>query len=109
MLLNSRAPVERPMGVTMTREPRASFVVPCYNYGRFLAQAVDSLLSQTLDAIEVIVVDDASTDNTGEILQRYAGEPRVRVICHLENKGHIYSYNEGLALARGEFVGLLSA
>jgi glycosyltransferase involved in cell wall biosynthesis len=90
-------------------QPRVSFVVPCYNYGRFVAQAVDSLLSQTFEAIEVIVIDDASSDDTAAVLDRYADESRVRVVRHTTNAGHIRTYNEGLALARGEFVGILSA
>lgn len=90
-------------------EPRVSIIVPCYNYGRFLAQAVDSLLEQTLADIEVIVVDDASTDETPQVLARYAGEPRVRAIRHVQNQRHIKSYNEALGLTRGRYVGILSA
>jgi glycosyltransferase involved in cell wall biosynthesis len=89
--------------------PRVSFVVPTYNYARFVAEAVDSLLDQDFQALEVIVIDDCSSDNTAEVLSRYAGDPRVRVIRHETNRGHIRTYNEGLAMATGEFVGLLSA
>jgi glycosyltransferase involved in cell wall biosynthesis len=91
------------------KAPRASFVVPCYNYGHFVNVAVDSLLEQTFQPIEVIVVDDASTDDTPERLERYRGDERVRVVRHAANRGHIATYNEGLAAARGEFIGLLSA
>lgn len=90
-------------------EPRVSFVIPCYNYGRFLTQALDSLLDQTFQALEIIVIDDASTDETAEVLDRYKTEPRVRIVRHKENERHIRSYNEGLRLARGQFVGILSA
>jgi glycosyltransferase involved in cell wall biosynthesis len=90
-------------------EPRVSFVVACYNYGRFLAQAVDSLLGQSFEAVEVIVIDDASTDDSGRVLERYATDSRVRVVRHTRNRGHICSYNEGLALARGEFIGVVAA
>jgi glycosyltransferase involved in cell wall biosynthesis len=89
--------------------PRVSFVVPSYNYAHFLPDAVDSLLSQSFESLEVIVVDDASTDDTRTVVQRYADEPRVRVIRHETNKGNIATYNDGIAAARGEFVGLLSA
>src|ERR1051325_3330661 len=89
--------------------PRVSYVVPCYNYGHFLARAVDSLLQQTFRLLEVIVVDDASTDDTQQVLARYANEERVRVIHHANNRGHIQSYNEGLQMARGDFIGLVSA
>lgn len=90
-------------------EARVSFVVTNYNYGRFVAQGVDSLLDQTLGALEVIVVDDASTDDSLLVLERYASEPRVRVIRHTSNQGFIASLNEGLAVARGEYLGLLDA
>ncbi|MBI4493318.1 MAG: glycosyltransferase [Chloroflexi bacterium] len=93
----------------MTMEPRVSFVVPCYNYGHFAAQALDSLLDQTVQDIEIIAIDDASTDGTGNVLARYQADSRVHVIRHERNQGHIATYNEGLALARGRYVGLLSA
>src|SRR3982751_4550304 len=89
--------------------PRVTFLVPCYNYGRYLAQALDSLLSQTLRDLELIAIDDGSQDDSMAVLSRYRDEPRVRVLHHEKNKGHIYSYNEGLALARGNYIGILSA
>jgi glycosyltransferase involved in cell wall biosynthesis len=89
--------------------PRVTFVVTCHNYGRFLGQSVESLLGQSLRAIEVIVVDDGSSDDTALVLRKWRDEPRVRVIRHPRALGHIQSLNEGLTLARGEFVGLLAA
>jgi glycosyltransferase involved in cell wall biosynthesis len=90
--------------------PRVSVIVTCYNYGRFVAEAVDSLLGQTFQDLEVIVIDDASPDNSCQVLtERYADNPRVRLILHEKNQGHIRSYNEGLAQARGEFMGVLAA
>jgi len=89
--------------------PRVSVVVPAYNYGRFLQQTVDSLLDQTFEDLEVIVIDDASTDNTPEVMQRYAEHPRVRSIRRPQNKGHIAAHNEGIELARGEFIALMAA
>jgi glycosyltransferase involved in cell wall biosynthesis len=81
----------------------------CHNYGRFLRQALDSLLRQTLDDLEVIVIDDASSDETPLVLEDYQGRPGVRIVRHAANMGHVPTYNEGLALSRGRFVGLLSA
>lgn len=93
----------------MSNRPRVSFIVTCYNYGHFVGQAIDSLLDQTFESLEIIVIDDASTDETAEVLARYGAEPKVRVIHHERNQGHIRSYNEGLALAEGEYLGILSA
>jgi glycosyltransferase involved in cell wall biosynthesis len=89
--------------------PSVSMIVTCYNYGRYLPEALDTLLSQSLRDLEAIVIDDASTDDTGEILKRYAADRRVRIVRHEVNAGNIASYNEGLALARGRYVGILSA
>lgn len=90
-------------------KPRVSFVVPTYNYARFVTKAVDSLLEQDFEALEVIVIDDCSSDATPQVLQRYESDPRVKLVRHAQNMGHIRTYNEGLAMAAGEFVGLLSA
>jgi glycosyltransferase involved in cell wall biosynthesis len=83
--------------------------VPTYNYARFVAKAIESLLDQDFAAVEVIVIDDCSTDTTPQVLARYDSDPRVKLIRHSENLGHIRTYNEGLHMAAGEFVGLLSA
>jgi glycosyltransferase involved in cell wall biosynthesis len=90
-------------------KPGVTFIVTCYNYAAYVEQAVDSLLGQTYQDLEVIVINDASPDNSREVLARYEGNPRVQVITHETNKGHIYSYNEGIALARGEYIGVLAA
>ncbi|MGV8978118.1 MAG: glycosyltransferase family 2 protein [Cellulomonas sp.] len=90
--------------------PTVTVVVPCYNYGRFLPAAVASVTSQERVAVEVIVVDDASTDGSAEVAAGLAaGDPRVRLIAHEHNKGHIATYNDGLAAATGEYSVLLSA
>jgi glycosyltransferase involved in cell wall biosynthesis len=90
-------------------EPTVTFVIPVYNYAQFVGRALDSLLSQTFAKIELIVIDDASTDDTPAALEYYRGDPRVRLIRHSSNHGNIRTYNEGLAMARGDYVGLLSA
>jgi glycosyltransferase involved in cell wall biosynthesis len=89
--------------------PRVSFICTSYNYGRFVSRAVDSLLDQDFEALELIIIDDASTDDTAAIVARYAEHPNIRLVRHARNQGHIRSYNEGLALARGEFVAIMSA
>jgi glycosyltransferase involved in cell wall biosynthesis len=84
--------------------PKVSFVVPCYNYGRFLPDCLRSIFGQEGGYdFEVIAVDDASTDNTLEILDRFK-DPRLHVLKHERNQGHVKTVNEGLAAARGEFV-----
>jgi glycosyl transferase family 2 len=89
--------------------PAVSLVVTCHNYGRFLGQALDSLLGQTLRELELIVIDDASGDSTPEVVASYARDRRVMAVRHPVRLGNIASYNEGLALASGRHVGVFSA
>ncbi|QGN33872.1 glycosyltransferase [Microlunatus sp. Gsoil 973] len=90
--------------------PLVSVVVPCYNYGHYLPQAVDSILSQQGVDLEVIIVDDQSTDGSELVAAELAaGNPCVRVIRNEVNKRHIATYNTGLAEITGDYVVLLSA
>jgi glycosyltransferase involved in cell wall biosynthesis len=93
----------------LTTRPRVSVVVPCYNYGNYLPECVDSILTQSGVEVDVLIVDDASPDGSAEVARRLAADPRVRLIEHQVNQGHIATYNEGLAAATGDYVVLLSA
>jgi glycosyltransferase involved in cell wall biosynthesis len=83
-----------------------SVVIPTYNYGRFLRDAIDSVLAQTYPALEVIVVDDGSTDDTPQVLAEYGD--RIRVICQ-KNEGAGAARNAGIAAARGEYIAFLDS
>ena len=88
----------------MSSSPLVSIVVPCYNYGRFLPDCLASIFGQEeVYDFEVIAVDDASEDNTNQVL-RSVGDPRLRIVTHPKNRGHVYTVNEGLTEARGQFV-----
>ncbi|HEY3716633.1 MAG TPA: glycosyltransferase family 2 protein [Jatrophihabitantaceae bacterium] len=89
--------------------PHVSVVVPCYNYGHFLGECVDSLLSQTGVEVDVLIIDDDSPDGSGDIADELANGDRVRSLRHARNRGHIATYNEGLDLVEGEYVVLLDA
>ena len=85
--------------------PLVSFVVPCYNYGRYLRDCLDRIFGQEGGYdIEVIAINDCSTDDTLEILRSYADRPRMRIIDHEVNRGHIFTVNEGLAAATGKYI-----
>ncbi len=85
-------------------------IVPCYRYGHYLAQCVDSVLAQRGPTVRVLVINDASPDSTQEVATSIASrDSRVTVVQHLSNKGHIYTYNEGLAWASARYLLLLSA
>lgn len=87
-----------------------SVVIPCFDYARFLPAAVASVLSQHGVDVEVIVIDDCSTDDTAEVARALAAsDSRIEVRSHARNLGHIATYNEGLAATSGEYVVVLSA
>ena len=83
-----------------------SVIIPTYNYGRYLGEAIDSALGQTLPPLEVIVVDDGSTDDTPQVLASYGD--RIRVVRQ-KNSGVAVARNSGIAAARGDYVAFLDA
>jgi len=86
-----------------------SVVVPVYNVEAFLPQCIDSLLAQTHSNLEIILVDDGSTDSSGLICDRYAAQDnRVRVI-HQQNGGLSAARNTGIAAATGEYIGFVDS
>lgn len=91
----------------LSPSPRASVVIPAYNYASYLKGAIDSVLSQTFTELEVIVVDDGSTDNTREIVAEYT-DRRVRYV-HQTNAGLSAARNTGIRNARAPYVGFLDA
>jgi len=90
---------------------RVAVVVPCFNYGHLLGGCLDSILSQDGVDVRVLVIDDASTDDSAETVRRLAaGDRRVEASLHATNRGHIDTYNEGLLdWADGDYCVLLSA
>jgi hypothetical protein len=92
------------------REHTVTVVIPCYNYGRFLGQAVESAIGQTDVSVDVVVVDDASTDDSLEIANALArAHPAVRVIARPRNGGPVDTFNDGLAAVGGEYLVRLDA
>jgi glycosyltransferase involved in cell wall biosynthesis len=88
----------------------ADVIVPCYRYGHYLRQCVKSVLTQDGPRIRILIIDDASPDNTSEVAAELAKEdPRVTVLEHSTNLGHIATYNEGIEWASAEYLLLLSA
>lgn len=90
--------------------PTLSLLVLNHNYGRFLGACLDSVLAQTWRDYELIVLDDASTDDSAVVLAACAADPRVRVVRHERNQGFTASLVEGTEThSRGEFLMVLSA
>jgi glycosyltransferase involved in cell wall biosynthesis len=89
-----------------------SVVIPCYNYGRFLDEAVSSVLDEQRGIdVRVLIIDDASTDDSADVAKKIAArDPRVEFTAHAVNKGHIATYNEGLLeWADSDYSAMLSA
>ena len=92
------------------RPARVSVVIPCYNYARYLPQSVGSALAQEDVDVDVVIVDDASTDDSVAVAERFAStDPRVRLVRHERNRGHVETSNEALGLATAEFMVKLDA
>lgn len=92
------------------RPPKVSIIVPNYNHARFLEQRIHSVLNQTYQDFEVILLDDASTDHSREIIARFASDPRVRTEFNPSNsRSPFRQWNKGLRLARGEYAWIAEA
>jgi len=96
---------------TTPHRPSVSVVIPCYRYGHFLARCVRSVLDQEGVDVRVLIIDDASPDDSAETaLQLAAEDERVEARVHEVNQGHIATYNEGLlGWADGDYSVLISA
>ena len=89
----------------MSSHPLVSIVLPTHNGARYIEQAIQSCLDQTYPNIEIIIVDDASTDETPELLARIAaGNHRIRVIRHTQNQRLPGALNTGFANAKGDYL-----
>lgn len=85
--------------------PKVSIIIPAYNAAKHLANSLESVLCQSWSNLEIIVVDDASSDNTASIIRAYADlDPRIRFICKQTNEGVSLARNDALALATGEYL-----
>jgi len=83
--------------------PKVSVIIPTYNCARYIPEAIESVLNQTYKDFEIIVVDDGSTDNTKEVLNRYIIENLIKYI-YQNNQGPGAARNTGIKAAKGEYV-----
>ena len=91
----------------MERQPLVSLIVPVYNVRPYLREALDSALAQTYRELEIILVDDGSTDGSGAVCDEYAGRDRRIRVIHQRNGGLSAARNAGLRAMTGEFVAFL--
>lgn len=95
--------------IVVKERPKISVIVPVYNDAAYISKCLDSILSQTLRSIEVIVVNDGATDNSGEICDNYARKNNKVKVIHQAKQGVSVARNTGLSYAQGEFIGFVDA
>jgi glycosyltransferase involved in cell wall biosynthesis len=86
--------------------PLVSVIIPNYEHGRFLKQRIDTVLGQTYDAFELIILDDCSTDNSRDVIESYRGDPRIsHIVYNHENSGSPFiQWKKGIDLAAGQWI-----
>lgn len=95
-----------PQTATLAHGARVSVVIPCFNSARTVAEAIESALAQTHDSVEVVVVDDGSTDESAEVCATYVG--RIKLVRQ-PNRGLSAARNAGIEAATGDYITLLDA
>lgn len=89
--------------------PLVSIIVPVYNVEQYLPKCIESIINQTLSNIEVILVNDGSKDSSGEIINEYAKKDKRIIPIHKQNGGQGSARNEGLKIAKGQYVGFVDS
>lgn len=88
---------------------KVSIIVPVYNVKDYLERAIKSLINQTLKEIEIILIDDGSTDGSQDICDKYSQEDDRVVVIHQKNGGVSAARNNGISIARGEYIGFMDS
>ena len=85
--------------------PKISILIPAYNVEKYIARCLDTIVGQTFGDIEIVIVDDASTDGTLGIIEDYASrDSRIKVIRHPENMGLVWVRNTGIDASTGDYI-----
>lgn len=88
---------------------KVSIVVPVYNVEKYLKECIDSIINQTLQDIEIICVNDGSTDSSLEILNNYAAQDKRVIVINKANSGYGHTMNTGINTATGEYIGIIES
>ena len=102
--------MKKPAPAPLSLRPKVSVIVPVFNTAPYLRQCLDSLIGQTLRDIEIICVDDGSTDESPDILREYGPrEPRLKALFHERNRGSLQTRKTGAACSNGDYVMFLDS
>ena len=93
----------------MQTHPGFSIIMANYNNGEYIEEAINSVLQQTYKNWELLICDDASTDDSVSRISKYLNDPRVRLLQNDKNRGIIYSENRLIKNCRSEFIGILDS
>ena len=92
------------------KQDKISVIVPCYNVEKYVSKCLDSLINQTYENLEIICVEDSSTDNTLKILKDYSKkDKRIKIVKNKQNSGLSFSRNEGIKNATGAYLGFIDS
>src|SRR6266702_8228484 len=94
--------------MTVTTKPKLSVIMPVYNAGKYLKEAIDSILCQSFKDYEFIIIDDGSTDDSSSIIGSYI-DSRIKFIQNKRNMNLIASLNIGIDIAHGEYIARMDA
>ena len=89
--------------------PKVSIVVPVYNVEKYLDECIESIINQSLNDIEIICVNDGSTDSSLEILNNYAQKDKRIIVINKSNSGYGNTMNIGINAAKGEYIGIIES
>ena len=87
----------------------SSIIIPVYNRKELIAECLNSLLAQTVESFEIIVIDDGSTDGTKDILKTFSAQKGISVLYNDNNRGPSYARNRGIKKSKGEFIALIDS
>ena len=89
--------------------PKVSVLIPTYNYAHYLDETIQSVLEQSFQDFELVIVDNHSTDNTEEVVKKYFGDKRISYYRNPRNLGLVGNWNQCLLYAKGDYIKLLCA
>lgn len=97
------------IGNSEFKKPKVSIIIPAYNVERYISECLESIINQTLKEIEIIVVDDGSSDRTADIIEKYSNMDKRIFFIKQKNLGTSAARNKGLKIARGEYISFVDS